>query len=549
MPIFGIDEQLSQGTLQEVPPTTGEVVEASFDEAWADNPISRITDYTLTKTFGGTQLTKQQVEQFAADEGIEVKNIPENGLSAGAAGVIFRRQKEKKIRADVLDHAQGGFVEGTAKIGAQFAASLMDPINVATGFIPVVGQARYSAMLARSGGSIAARAGVRAGVGAAEGAVGAAVTEAAINYPLAQELGDDYTAANSLINVAFGAVMGAGLHAGVGGIADAWKARKGIPDADPSSSAQPKPGVPEQLSRRSPELREAALKTAVSQLESGKSLDVTPIIDADTLELRMKLEKTETELRNSTDPAAVQEKVAEIKELEARISQVERTDANFDTAPKSIETLVDGFDGAKKMEIFDALTEASRFEAPAKITYKGAQYEVKTATHGPTILAREVATGMDRVLTYNDLASTAGTKIEVEGYNTAPKDIATNVPIARESLSPKDATLTPETLQKRVMEKAAEPENSRFIDNELTAKIDSELAEAPPAPKDEIEAVNADFSEKLAELESEAAQMGVENIKDSPEIKAARELEVKAKEYETAMNAAWACSIRKGAPE
>ena len=48
---------------------------------------------------------------------------------------------------------------------------VLDPVNVAMAFMPVVGEARYGRMLAAAGESVLGRAAVRAGVGAVEGGV------------------------------------------------------------------------------------------------------------------------------------------------------------------------------------------------------------------------------------------------------------------------------------------------------------------------------------------------------------------------------------------
>ena len=61
----------------------------------------------------------------------------------------------------------------------------------------------------------------RAGLGAASGALGAATIEPMI-YHGQQEVQADYTFANSMLNMSFGAIMGGVMHAGGGTFAE-WR--------------------------------------------------------------------------------------------------------------------------------------------------------------------------------------------------------------------------------------------------------------------------------------------------------------------------------------
>ncbi|MCX4310659.1 MAG: hypothetical protein OSJ28_10295, partial [Desulfovibrio sp.] len=73
---------------------------------------------------------------------------------------------------------------------------------------------------------IGQRAAIRAGLGAASGALGAAMIEPMI-YLGQQEVQADYTFANSMLNMSFGAIMGGVMHAGGGTFAEWRRARSG----------------------------------------------------------------------------------------------------------------------------------------------------------------------------------------------------------------------------------------------------------------------------------------------------------------------------------
>ena len=113
-----------------------------------------------------------------------------------------------------------GFYVGAAKFGTGLAVSMLDPINIGASFIPVFGQARFAALAARQGLRTA-----RLTRGVVEGAVGAALVEPIV-YSAAKRVRADYGAADSLLNIAFGSILGGGLHVGVGKLKDLNTARK-----------------------------------------------------------------------------------------------------------------------------------------------------------------------------------------------------------------------------------------------------------------------------------------------------------------------------------
>lgn len=161
-------------------------------------------------------LTAEQARARIKDEGLDL-TVEDSGIRAGALDILIERKREEVKRKFILDNAPASTVP--VQLLAGFAASALDPINVASAFVPVVGEARYASLLARAGQSAMARAAVRAQVGAVEGAVGAALVEPLVLYASARDQAD-YDLTNSLLNVAFGSVMGGGLHAAGGLVSD-----------------------------------------------------------------------------------------------------------------------------------------------------------------------------------------------------------------------------------------------------------------------------------------------------------------------------------------
>lgn len=141
-------------------------------------------------------------------------------IKEDAAALMLRRKIAENDRAYI---AQSGATTGfrqVAGFGVGMAASLIDPVNVAMMFVPVVGEARFAAMVAKYGVTRA-----RLATGAIEGLVGSALAEPFVLLPALQEQAN-YGLKDSAMNLGFGAVLGAGLHAGLGAIGDRIKALK-----------------------------------------------------------------------------------------------------------------------------------------------------------------------------------------------------------------------------------------------------------------------------------------------------------------------------------
>lgn len=163
------------------------------------------------------------------------------------AEILAKQKQEDLIRQDILARAPGGVGSTAAILGASFLRAAMDPLNIASAFVPVVSQARYAGWLARIGPT-----GARLGRGTIEGMVGNAMIEPLVaGLSRSQQL--DYTMADALVNIGLGGLLGGGLHTIGGRFADA-------------------------VSRASPEVREAALRVSVAQTVEAKHVNVEPIV-------------------------------------------------------------------------------------------------------------------------------------------------------------------------------------------------------------------------------------------------------------------------------
>lgn len=129
---------------------------------------------------------------------------------------IVERHDRRVAREQILANSRHG---GAAFTGGMIG-SFIDPINVAVGFVPVVGEARLAAALERAGASSLSRGLTRAGAGFAEGVAGATAVEP-LNAWLSHNEQDTYGAADALVNILVGGVTGGMLQTGLGALGDA----------------------------------------------------------------------------------------------------------------------------------------------------------------------------------------------------------------------------------------------------------------------------------------------------------------------------------------
>jgi len=153
---------------------------------------------------------------------------PGDEIPTRALDIMIERARARQERAATIARGPEGFIPGALSLGTSFLVGAVDPINVASAFIPVVGEMRYAKLLAEAGEGALARAAARAPIGIASGAVGMAAIEP-INARSRLLEGQDYTMAHALNNLIFGAALGGILHTGGGAVADVVRTRRARP--------------------------------------------------------------------------------------------------------------------------------------------------------------------------------------------------------------------------------------------------------------------------------------------------------------------------------
>jgi hypothetical protein len=283
-----------------VPSARSEVLREQFAISFEENPIMayrRFSELSEDKVTG-PRLSAETARARLKDAGMENDlTITPGGISEAALLTLMDRKRIEKRRQEIFSRSEGGFTEGAARFGVAVATTLSDPISAGLNFVPVVGQAKYARWLSAAR-SLGGRVAVRAAVGAAEGAAGAAIAEVPI-YAMRTQEQADYDMVDSLLNVAFGGVIGAGLHSTVGTAAEVLSRRlpsRPVPAArvDPLIGEIPtraveslpddvqrvifQPGAEGAVARMSPMARERALREAVAQAVEGQQADVETIV-------------------------------------------------------------------------------------------------------------------------------------------------------------------------------------------------------------------------------------------------------------------------------
>lgn len=246
---------------------------------------------------GKTFLSLDEQQKIFEDNGLTQHLTPQIGETEESLNIIMEAKREEITRKFIA--ANSGIGIG-AQITVGLLASVFDPINLGSAFIPVVGAARYAKLLGNQASKFG-RASVRARVGATEGAVGALAVEPAV-YLALENVQADYDIYDSFANLAFGAGMGGGLRAGGGFIGDILSNPKAKPLERQMAELTLEAGV---------DAHADIIRTSVGQLMSGRR-----VVGADVM-LRTALENS-TAVGRIIDQTIPMQRLDDIQPLVAR---------------------------------------------------------------------------------------------------------------------------------------------------------------------------------------------------------------------------------------
>lgn len=264
--------------------TTGDVHAATFGQALQDSIVARGYRWLADEfselerghgartgrpsdKFDDVILSAEEATKRGKDVGLTPITAP---ISEASLQALMDARQERNAREDRINRREGGILTGgVARFITGTGAGLLDPFQVAAGFLPIAPAAKVAAALFAAGGA-GGRAGVRAAVGAAQGAAGTALLEPFV-YASDQREHNDWTMGNAAMNIALGAAVGGVVMPVVGRFSAAERAFRDRP-----ATIATRPGIVE----HPPDTREPVLRAAIDDVVEGRAVTSMPMIDA-----------------------------------------------------------------------------------------------------------------------------------------------------------------------------------------------------------------------------------------------------------------------------
>ena len=295
---------------------------AVAEDNWNFNPVMSLFNIFGSDTFNIDGIVPAAKESRAAgliprDKNLLNEEYRDLGLYferneyQSVVDIMVDRKKKERERQSIMERGpkgswnplSGGFYVGAAKLAVGIGTSFLDPINIGASFIPIYGQARFARSIAKAKGmnvkSAKAFRNTRLKRGAIEGAGGALIIEPLV-YGVAQRIQADYDIYDSFLNVAFGSVIGGGLHVGAGKLKDMntnanFQARirinrenlskgdNGKPEVDLYKEYYPDEVVNEmmRLDQMDSETRKLLLQKGIGDMMLDEPVNLGPIVNAD----------------------------------------------------------------------------------------------------------------------------------------------------------------------------------------------------------------------------------------------------------------------------
>ena len=333
MPIFSKPHSDLELKISDLSVGRAQALESIFAEDWLRNPVPSVfrtlelrrlqgedilrpledfalqhlpTQFSLTGQLLSTAAnifdrTQPERKTLSADAANQVGNKFglqfEEPITEDALEVLVERKRRERIFQSTRERAPRGLFFSPLKLATSFASQAFDPLNIALAFVPITASIRFLQV---------AKSSRRFLKGAIEGLFGAGLVEPLVLNAATQEQAD-YGMFDSLINVAFGAGLGSGLHVGAGKVGDFYKKRarlraagEGAADILSGRDGPETPPLPlrerianaaddatdttvsDRVTAAQPETRADAARLASAQLIEGRPVDVQGLLDLDS---------------------------------------------------------------------------------------------------------------------------------------------------------------------------------------------------------------------------------------------------------------------------
>ncbi|GCE83131.1 hypothetical protein [Komagataeibacter diospyri] len=252
--------------------TLGQTLGAAVSEGIHDTPVMGIADWVRhrAQALDPNILTADQANSRYQTPGLKF-SAP---VSDALANDLYQQKHAQAVRQATMASGPGGILGGTARIGGGLLPQFLDPLNVVSAFVPGMGEARAASILGRFG--VDSRLAARGLAGATQGMAGQAALEP-LNYGISQDEHNDWTMGQALTNVAFGGLLGGGMHM-------AFPARE-LEKAQPTKDTAPTLDdmanpVSDRMESLSPEARNVATNEAIAALAQDRPNVVGELTDA-----------------------------------------------------------------------------------------------------------------------------------------------------------------------------------------------------------------------------------------------------------------------------
>ena len=287
---------------------------AVASDNWNFNPVMSLFTLSDVQSAGEESRAKNIVPRNRKLLNEEYKDLGlyfERDEYQSVVDIMVKKKKRERERQSIMERGpkgswnplSGGFYVGAAKLAVGIGTSFLDPINIGASFIPIYGQARFARSIAKAKGmgekSAKAFRRTRLKRGAIEGAGGALLIEPLV-YGVAQRIQADYDIYDSFLNVAFGSVIGGGLHVGAGKLKDMntnakfqariltnrenlSKPEGGDPEIDLYKEYYPEEVVDQmmKLDQMDAETRKILLQKSIGDMQLDEPVNIDSIVNAD----------------------------------------------------------------------------------------------------------------------------------------------------------------------------------------------------------------------------------------------------------------------------
>ena len=210
---------------------TLDVLSATADEAFYHNPLNAANRLFEQYTGEGREGRVLSKDEWASSEYFrEGLTVDDEGIKEGLANLLAQRHDERLDFRTTLNRSKGGFGLGAAQFAVGFGVSMLDPINIASAFVPSVAVLRGASAAQKAfqfpnvaAKAVGAKKANRFTTGMMDGAIGATLVEPLVIGAAAAEQDSEYGLMDSFLNVTFGAAFGGAIFYGAGKISDRYQ--------------------------------------------------------------------------------------------------------------------------------------------------------------------------------------------------------------------------------------------------------------------------------------------------------------------------------------